>query len=239
MHLKRVALHPDRYPTREHYPFSLDIFRHTDGLTFETPVTLLVGENGTGKSTLLEAIARKANIHIWNSDEKAHATINPYAGKLHRCISLEWHDGVVPGSYFGSSVFQDFARTLDAWAAVDPGQLDYFGGRSLLTQSHGQSIMSFFKARYGIRGLYLMDEPETALSPKTQIELLRLLIRVARAGHAQFIIATHSPILLACPDARIYSFDQVPIAPVKYEDTEHFQTYHGFMSDRRRYLDEV
>ena len=84
-----------------------------------------------------------------------------------------------------------------------------------------------------------MDEPETALSPKTQIDLLRLLIRVARAGDAQFVIATHSPILLACPGATIYSFDQVPVATVRYEDTEHFQTYHRFMVDHHQYLDEV
>lgn len=239
MHLKSVVFHPDRYPTREHHPFNLDILRQTDCVSFDTPVTLFVGENGTGKSTLLEAVARKAGIHIWQNDEKAHCEINPYAGKLHRCISLRWTDGLVPGSFFGSSVFQDFARTLDAWAAADPGQLDYFGGKSLLTQSHGQSIMSFFRARYGIKGLYLMDEPETALSPKTQIDLLRLLTRIARAGHAQFVIATHSPILLACPGATIYSFDRVPIEPVTYEETEHYQTYRSFMADHRRYVNEL
>jgi predicted ATPase len=237
MHLRSVAFHPDRYPTRRHYPFSLDIFRRTDRILFDTPVTLFVGENGTGKSTLLEAIAHKADIHIWHNDDKARFEVNPYEGKLHRCISLEWTDGRVPGSFFGSSVFQDFARTLDAWAAADPGQLAYFGGKSLLTQSHGQSIMSFFRARYGIRGLYLMDEPETALSPRTQIELLQLLAQIAQVGHAQFIIATHSPILLACPGAAIYSFDHVPITPVRYEDTEHFRTYRDFLADYQRYVD--
>ncbi len=239
MHLKRVVFHPERYPTREHYPFNLDIFHRTDGLSFDAPVTLLVGENGTGKSTLSEAVARRAGIHIWNSDQNAHFEVNPYEDKLHRCISLEWTDGGVPGSFFGSSVFQDFARTLDAWAAADPGQLDYFGGKSLLTQSHGQSIMSFFRARYAIKGLYLMDEPETALSPRTQIELLRFLGQIARAGHAQFIIATHSPILLACPGATIYSFDHVPIQPVAYEDTEHYRTYKSFLADPRGYLEEA
>ncbi len=236
MHLKSIVFHPERYPTREYYPFNLDIFHRTDSISFQTPVTLFVGENGTGKSTLLEAVARKAGIHIWQSDEKAHVVNNPYAGRLHRCVSIEWTDSVVPGSFFGSAVFQDFARTLDAWAAADPGQLDYFGGKSLLTQSHGQSIMSFFRARYGIKGLYLMDEPETALSPKTQIELLRLLAQTAQAGHAQFIIATHSPILLACPGATIFSFDHAPIQPVPYEDTEHYRTYRRFMADHRQYI---
>ena len=89
--------------------------------------------------------------------------------------------------------------------------------------------MSFFQARYAIKGLYLLDEPETALSPKTQIALLDLLGKMSAAGHAQFIVATHSPILLSCPNATIYSVDQAPIAPVLYEDTDHYKMYKVFM----------
>ncbi len=235
MHLKCVRFHPDLYPTREHYPFNLGIFHHTEGLAFTSPVTFFVGENGTGKSTLLEAIARRAGIHIWREGERTRCVVNLYEDKFYRGITIEWVAGPVPGSFFGSSIFQDFARLLDEWAATDPGQLDYFGGKSLLTQSHGQSIMSFFKARYAIRGLYLLDEPETALSPKTQIALLELLTRLSAAGHAQFLIATHSPILLACPGATIYSFDHTPIAPVPYEETDHYRTYKSFMDNRRRH----
>jgi len=233
MHLKNVRFHPDLYPTREHYPFNLDIFRETAGLDFIAPVTFFVGENGTGKSTLLEAIARWAGIHIWREGYRTRCVVNVYEDKFYRGISLEWVEDIVPGSFFGSSVFQDFARILDEWAATDPGQLDYFGGKSLLTQSHGQSIMSFFRARYAIKGLYLLDEPETALSPKTQLALLDLLTQLGAAGHAQFLIATHSPILLACPGATIYSFDHVPIRAVSYEQTDHYQAYERFMSGRR------
>ncbi|MBP7053843.1 MAG: AAA family ATPase [Phycisphaerae bacterium] len=234
MHLKSVRFHPDLYPTREHYPFNLDIFRETTGLELTTPVTFFVGENGTGKSTLLEAIARRAGIHIWREGERTRCVVNIYEDKFYRGISIEWVDDMVPGSFFGSSVFQDFARLLDEWAAADPGQLDYFGGKSLLTQSHGQAIMSFFKARYAIKGLYLLDEPETALSPKTQIALLDLLAKLSQAGHAQFLIATHSPILLSCPGATIYSFDHSPITSVPYQDTEHYRVYRGFMEDQSR-----
>jgi len=235
MHLKSVRFHPDLYPTREHYPFNLGIFHRGTGLAFEAPVTFFVGENGTGKSTLLEAIARRAGIHIWREGERTRCVVNLYEDKFYRCISIEWVDDMVPGSFFGSSVFQDFARILDEWAATDPGLLDYFGGQSLLTQSHGQSIMSFFKARYAIRGLYLLDEPETALSPKTQLALLDLLTKMSAAGHAQFIIATHSPILLSCPGATIYSFDDTPITPVPYEETDHYRIYRAFMTDHRGY----
>jgi len=233
MHLKSVRFHPDRYPTREHYPFNLGIFHQGTALPFPAPVTFFVGENGTGKSTLLEAIARRAGIHIWREGERTRCVVNLYEDKFYRCVSVEWVDGMVPGSFFGSSVFQDFARILDEWAATDPGLLDYFGGQSLLTQSHGQSIMSFFKARYAIKGLYLLDEPETALSPKTQLALLDLLAEMGAAGHAQFIIATHSPILLSCPGATIYSFDHTPIASLPYEETDHYKTYAAFMESRR------
>jgi predicted ATPase len=233
MHLQSLRFHPDQYPTRDHYPFNLGIFHEPRELAFSSPVTFFVGENGTGKSTLLEAVARRAGIHIWRDGERTRCVVNRHEDKFYRGISLQWVDGPVPGSFFGSSIFQDFARLLDEWAAADPGQLDYFGGQSLLTQSHGQSLMSFFKARYAIRGLYLLDEPETALSPKTQIELLDLLTKLSAAGHAQFLIATHSPILMACPGATIYSFDHTPIARVPYAETDHYRVYRDFMSAPR------
>ena len=99
--------------------------------------------------------------------------------------------------------------------------------------------MSFFKARYQVEGIYLLDEPETALSARTQIEFLGLIKRMAAAGHAQFVIATHSPILLACPGATIYSFDHVPLRKVAYEETEHYRIYKRFMADKDAYLSEL
>ena len=236
MHLRGVTLHPEKYPTNDHYPFNLPVFHQTKRVSFETPVTLFVGENGAGKSTLLQALARGCSIHIWRDVGRIRYRSNPYEETFHKHISVEWVDGRVPGSFFGSAVFQDFTELLDEWAAADPGQLGYFGGESLVTKSHGQSLMSFFKARYQIKGLYLLDEPETALSPRSQLELLELLIEMGDAGHAQFVVATHSPILLACPGATIYSFDQVPVGRVQYEETEHYQIYKDFMADRSRYL---
>jgi predicted ATPase len=98
--------------------------------------------------------------------------------------------------------------------------------------------MSFFRSRYRIKGLYLLDEPETALSPSSQIALVKLIREMSLAGHAQFIIATHSPILLACPEARILSFDSIPVREIAYEDTEHYKVYKAFMEDRHRYLND-
>jgi predicted ATPase len=236
MHLKTVLLHPEMFPTQEHYPFNLSIFHQTPRLAFDTPVTLFVGENGTGKSTLLEALAHRCGIHIWRYRAYTGFDANPYKEKFQDCITVEWADGRVPGSFFGSAIFQHFAELLDEWAATDSRLLKYFGGRSLVTQSHGQSLMSFFRTRYRIKGMYLLDEPETALSPKSQLELLEILGAMSAAGHAQFIVATHSPILLACPGAVIYSFDHAPIAPVQYEQTGHYQIYASFMNDKSKYL---
>lgn len=106
----------------------------------------------------------------------------------------------------------------------------------MITQSHGESLMSFFKARYQIKGLYLLDEPETALSPRSQLALLELLTETSVKDHAQFIIATHSPILLACPRALIYSFDYSPIKQIFYEETEHYNIYKDFLENRANYI---
>ncbi|MFO8163653.1 MAG: AAA family ATPase [Thermodesulfobacteriota bacterium] len=239
MHLKRVDIHPEKFPTTEHYPFNLNIFHETKGIVFNSPVTFFVGENGTGKSTLLEAITHKCGIYIWGNVERKPFKVNLYEKRLHEAIDIEWTQAPVHGSFFASQIFQNFAQILDEWAAADPGSLDYFGGESLLTKSHGQSLMSFFKARYKIKGIYFLDEPETALSPRTQLDLLGVLKLMSQAGHAQFIIATHSPIILACPGAEIYSFDSVPVRQIEYKDTEQFQIYKSFMVDRNKFLNSI
>jgi len=227
-HLRSVTLHPERFPTHDVYPFNLPVFHRTQRLEFTNPVTLFVGENGSGKSTLLQGLAQACGIHIWQDVERTRYHFNPYEKRFGEYIAIEWTDGRVPGSFFGSDTFQNFVQFLDEWAATDAGQLEYFGGKSLMEQSHGQSILSYFRARYRIKGLYLLDEPETALSPRSQLALLEILEAMSRAGHAQFILATHSPILMSCPGALIYSFDHAPLQAVHYAETEHYQVYKDF-----------
>ena len=239
MHLKQVRIEPDRFPTVKHYPFNLEIFRHPQSVDVHRPVTFFVGENGTGKSTLLQAISHRCGIYIWRGERRARYQYNPYETQFYRGIEVEWAQHTVPGSFFSSEIFNNFAQIVDEWATMDPGLLDYFGGKSLMIQSHGQSLMSFFKSRFKIKGLYLLDEPETALSPATQIDLLKLIAKMAQNGHAQFIIATHSPILLACPKAFIYLFSTSSLGRIGYEETEHFQVYKSFMQDPNRYLQDI
>jgi len=228
-HINAVTIHPEKFPSDKDYPFSLPVFHETREIPFKSPVTFFVGENGTGKSTLLEALALANDIHIWRREEGSRYQYNPLEKQLYRYITPEWTNGKVPGSYFGSEIFNDFRRIVDSWAASDPGQLNYFGGKSLVAQSHGQSIMSYFRSRYKIKGIYFLDEPETALSPRSQLELLDILRENGKSGHAQFIIATHSPILLACEGAAIFSFDHSPVREIQYQETEHYKIYRSLL----------
>lgn len=239
MHITRLCFLHDTFPTTEHYPFNLEIFTKTGCLEFSRPVTFFIGENGTGKSTLLSAIARTCGIHIWEEKPRIRYHPNRYEDALFHCIDITWRDGRVPGSFFAAEIFRHFAEILDEWAANDPGSLKYFGNNSLLEKSHGQSHMAFFSSRFNREGLYLLDEPENALSPKLQLELLRLFRRFTSQGRVQFIVATHSPILLACPDAEIYSFDHIPMKKIAYEDTDYYKIYRDFLQNREKYLNEL
>lgn len=239
LHLTKLAISPGQFPARDCYPFNLKIFNETRSIEFTTPVTFFIGENGSGKSTLLKAIAYKCGIHIWKDAERPRLHSNKYSEELQRYIKVEWAGDKVPGSFFASEVFHDFAEILDEWARSDPGILKYFGGESLMTKSHGQYHMSYFKSRYRIKGLYLLDEPENALSPNRQLELLKVISDMSRAGHAQFLIATHSPLLLALPGAAIDSFDYIPVKRVEYEETDYYRVYKDFLNNRKAYLENL
>jgi len=232
MHLTKVSLDNFHYPTHQFYPFNIPTLRETEDLTFRSPIAFFVGENGSGKSTLLEAITRKCGVHIWHKPKRHVAHYNPYETRLSDYISVTWANGQVPGSLFRAETFHDFADFLDDVALCDPGRLRYHGGRILNTLSHGEGILSYFAGRYHIKGIYFVDEPEAALSPASQVTFLQLLQQLETGGHAQFIIATHSPILLAYPGAQIFSFDSSRVEEVAYEDTSHYKIYKQFFSDR-------
>ena len=113
MHLKKVTLLSEKFPSKEHYPFNLNLFQKTGDIQFRSPVTFFIGENGAGKSTLIEAMALKCGIHIWRDPIKTRLEINPYEEELYRYLTVEWINGAVPGSFFGSDIFRDFAQYLD------------------------------------------------------------------------------------------------------------------------------
>ena len=236
MHIVRITADEATYPTDQRYPFNIPVLQDGLDLTLRRPVTLFVGENGSGKSTLLEAIARKCDIHLWDKPKRHMVHDNPYETKFFRHISVTWANGRVPGSLFRAETFRDLSDFLDDVALCDPGRLKYHGGRILNTLSHGESMLAYFSGRYRIKGLYLLDEPEAALSPASQVKFVKLLRHLEAEGHAQFIIATHSPILLAHPGAQILSFDGPEIEEVRYEETSHYRVYKEFFADREAVL---
>jgi len=232
MYIRQIKLYTDHYPTQRHYPFSVPILRTTRQVTFRGAVTFFVGENGSGKSTLLEAITRKCGIHVWESTKRHRAHDNPYEAKLVDFIDVVWRDEPVPGSLFRAETFRELADFLDDVAVADPGRLKYHGGHLLNTLSHGQGMLSYFSGRYDRRGLYFLDEPEAALSPASEVKFLKVLQDLTQRQKTQFIIATHSPILLSLPGAQIYSFDGPNVQEVSYEETEHYRVYEAFFADR-------
>jgi predicted ATPase len=236
MHLTKVRINSEQYPTDRFYPFNVPVLQTAIELSLESPIVFFVGENGSGKSTLLEAITKKCGVHVWHKPKRHLAHHNPYETMLSDYITITWANGGVPGSLFRAETFRDFADFLDDVAICDPGRLKYHGGRILNTLSHGEGILSYFSTRYHIKGIYFLDEPEAALSPASQVRFLNVLQQVEDAGHAQFIIATHSPILLAYPGAQIFSFDGPHIREVDYEDTPHYRLYKQFFADRSVFL---
>ncbi len=237
MYITSVQVNSENYPTTRYYPFNIPVLQKEPELTFRRPVVFFVGENGSGKSTLLEAITRKCGIHMWDRPRRHLAHRNPHETRLAEYISVTWANGSAPGSLFRAETFRDLTDFLDDVALCDPGRLKYHGGRILNTLSHGEAILSYFGGRFQVRGLYLLDEPEAALSPASQVKFLKLLQRLEAQGQTQFIIATHSPILLAHPGAQIFSFDPPRIEEVSYEETAHYRLYKQFLTDRSAFLE--
>lgn len=204
-------------------------------LRFDRPVTFLVGENGAGKSTLLEAIAVCCGLNpeggsrnIRFSTEETHAALGAYLTPVRRAFFQD-------GFFLRAESLYNVATYLDRLNEDDPRALEPYGGRSLHRQSHGESFLALVQHRFGGRGLYLLDEPEAALSPSRQLTLLCELRRLAEAG-AQCIIATHSPILMALPGARLYRLDEAGFTAADYRDTEHYRLTRQFLEDPERML---
>lgn len=244
----------------DRFPFTVPAIQTLPELTLTTPVTFFVGENGTGKSTLLEAIAVAAELPAVGSEQVAYDRTLGRQRVLARELRLSWAPRSRRGFYLRAEDFFGYlkqqART-EARLAREKRELenrpmddddassrsseheDERGAERFLAvfdaRSHGESFLDLFTDRVYPGGLYLLDEPETPLSPQRQIALLGLIIDAAREG-AQFIIATHSPILLACPGARILSFDTVPLSEVAYEDLEHVRVTRDFLEDPGRFL---
>ncbi|RXT07164.1 AAA family ATPase [Ammoniphilus sp. CFH 90114] len=240
MFLRRVTLLKEKIQDMKSYPFSVSAIKDMETLDLDHEVTFFVGENGSGKSTLLEAIAYQCEFNTAGGGRNNAHDVDSSQAALGDYIRLSWLPKVNQGFFLRSESFYHFATHLDQLAQDDPTfNYEGYGGRSLHHQSHGESFLSLFLNRFRGRGIYLLDEPEAALSPARQLAFLRIIHQLVSTGNAQFIIATHSPILLGYPKAKIYSFDSEVIESVSYEDTEHYQITKGFLNRKERYLEEL
>jgi predicted ATPase len=236
--LKKITLLRDRVQDWQSYPFSVPTIQHFDTLTLNSRICFFAGENGTGKSTLLEAIAahygfgREGGTRSFlNNTTESNHSIDP----LVQALRLSFDKRTGAGYFLRAESFFNVASHID-----EIGVTEYYGGRSLHTRSHGETFFTLLELKFQRDGLFILDEPEAALSPQRQLAFLVLLYDTLRKHKdAQFIISSHSPVLLGFPDAQIISFDEGQIHEIAYEETAPMQIVRRFVNHRDRFLKEL
>jgi predicted ATPase len=237
-----VSLKREEVASYDAYPFCIPAVRELHELEFHPDVTFIVGENGCGKSTLLEGIAVAWGFNPEGGTANFRFSTRASHSGLHRHLRLvkaprRPRDGFFLRAESFFNVATDIER-MDAEPSFAPRVIDSYGGRSLHEQSHGESFLALLLHRFGGAGLYILDEPEAALSPTRQLAVLRRMHHLVEQN-SQFIIATHSPILMAYPDARIFLLDDTGFTAVRYEDTEHYAVSKAFLTNPARMLDRL
>jgi predicted ATPase len=230
-YIRYIRLDREKIPSFCEYPFNLPVIMSLETLTFHPKVTFIVGENGSGKSTILEALAVASGFNA----EGGTKNFNFFSRATHS--ELDQYIKVAKGAkrprdgfFLRAESFYNFATNVDQLNLSD-----VYGGRSLHEQSHGESFFALFQNRFSGESVFILDEPEAALSPSRQMALLAMMHELVKAG-SQFMIATHSPIIMAYPDALIYQIKD-GFEPVRYEDTEHYQVMRSFLNNPRKMLD--
>jgi predicted ATPase len=236
--ISRVLVVEERINDPAAFPFTLPAVKQLDGLEL-APVTYFVGENGSGKSTILEAIAMAAGFNAEGGTKNFNFSTRRSESDLFRALRLARSARRErTGFFLRAESFFNLATDIehmDAVPSTAPPVIDSYGGKSLHEQSHGESFLALVRNRFSANGLYILDEPEAALSPSRQLTLLRRMHDLLEEG-SQFIIATHAPIVMAYPGALIYYLDASGITRLAYEETEHVSLTKDFLSNRDRYL---
>ncbi|AGA67919.1 putative ATPase [Desulfitobacterium dichloroeliminans LMG P-21439] len=237
-YIRSIELDRDKVPSFSQYPFNLPVLRDLDTLSLHPKVTFLVGENGSGKSTVLEAIAVACGFNAEGGTKNFNFSSRATHSDLANYVKVV--KGVRKprtGFFFRAESFYNLASNiddLDTEIAFGPRIIDSYGGLSLHKQSHGESFFAVFLNRFSGEGIYILDEPESALSPSRQMSMLTRMHELVKEG-SQFIIATHSPIIMAYPDAVLYEITD-KIDQVSYEETEHYQIMRTFLNKPQKML---
>jgi predicted ATPase len=238
-YVSRITLQREMVESFDLYPFSIPSVRSLESIDLHSKVTYFVGENGSGKSTLLEAIAVSLGFNGEGGSKNFRFSSRHSHSELHKYLRIA--KGVKrprDGYFLRAESFFNVAteiENLDSEPSFGPPAIDSYGGRSLHEQSHGESFLALMTERFGGQGIYILDEPEAALSPQRQLAVMSRLHDLVLNG-SQFIIATHSPILMAYPDACIYLFGKEGVSKVAYEDTEHYIVTRDFLVNPERML---
>jgi predicted ATPase len=239
-YLKRVWLDASRVSDPAAYPFCLPFLQQGFELAFDHAITIIAGENGTGKSTLLEGIAALAGYDEAGGGKGYmpvdHSNaLEVMGGRLSEALRASWLPKITTGWFFRAESFFSVARYLDEAARGSPGPPP----PDFLSHSHGEGFLRFFEERCQRQGIFIFDEPESALSPSRQIEFLKLLRRMDRSGICQVIMATHSPMLMAYPGARLLRLSKYGLEPVKVQDTDHYRLLREFWADPAVFIDTM
>ena len=235
-YLKRVWLDASRVSDPAAYPFCLPFLQREFDLAFDQAITIIVGENGSGKSTLLEGIAAMAGYDEVGGGKGYmpvdHSNaVEAMGGRLSQALRASWLPKITAGWFFRAESFFSVARYLDQAALESNGRPPNF-----LSYSHGEGFLRFFEERCRRQGIFIFDEPESALSPSRQIEFLKLMRRMDRSGICQVIMATHSPIIMAYPGACLLRLSKYGLDPVTVEDTDHYRLMREFWVDPAAFI---
>jgi predicted ATPase len=244
--LRKLTLLRDQVQDWNAYPFCVPAIRELSELALRSRICFLAGENGSGKSTLLEAIAahygfgREGGTRSFQNDTtNSNYSIDPLVKALR--LSFDVRTGA--GFFLRAESFFNVASHIDEMdkePSSAPPISAFYGGQSLHTRSHGETFFTLLDLKFRRNGLFLLDEPEAALSPQRQLSFLVLIHDVLKNfKDAQFIISTHSPVLLAYPKAQIFSFDDGHVHGIDYEQTGAFQVVHRFLNHREDFLEEL
>lgn len=233
LHIQYIALKGDGIERdAKKYPFDIPLIHKFKKITFSKPVTFFIGENGTGKSTLLEAIAVACGFNAEGGSKNFNFNTKETHSDFYQYLRIgKSYNAIHDGYFLRAESFYNVASNIDELAGSENSRLyNSYGGKSLHKQSHGESFLSLLKNRLLGNGLYLFDEPEAALSPMKLLELLVIIDELVH-NNSQFIICTHSPILMAYPNAEIYEIHNGELVLTAYEDTNHFSLTKYFLSN--------